>query len=113
MQGNRIPVAVSHGEGYANFSQQGDAARVIAAARFVDNHGAPTELYPFNPNGSAGGLTSVTTSNGRFTAIMPHPERVTRNVMMSWAPANWGERDSGGAFSPWMRAFRNARVWMK
>ncbi|ARP90380.1 phosphoribosylformylglycinamidine synthase [Bordetella genomosp. 9] len=113
MAGTRVPVAVAHGEGYANFARQGDPSRVIAAARYIDNRGAPTEVYPFNPNGSPGGLTAVTTPDGRFTAIMPHPERVTRNVMMSWAPEKWGERDSGGAFSPWMRAFRNARVWMK
>jgi len=108
-----VPVAVAHGEGYANFARQGNATGVIAAARYVDNRGLPTDAYPFNPNGSAGGLTAVTTPDGRFTAIMPHPERVTRNVMLSWAPATWGERDSGGAYSPWMRAFRNARVWMK
>jgi phosphoribosylformylglycinamidine synthase len=113
MAGTRVPVAVAHGEGYANFARQGDPATVIAAARYVDNRGAHTEVYPYNPNGSPGGITSVTTPDGRFTAIMPHPERVTRNVMMSWAPEKWGERDSGGAFSPWMRAFRNARVWMK
>ncbi|AOB31768.1 phosphoribosylformylglycinamidine synthase [Bordetella sp. H567] len=112
MAGTRTPVAVAHGEGYANFARQGDPAQVIAAARFIDNRGAYTEAYPYNPNGSQGGLTAVTTPDGRFTAIMPHPERVTRNVMMSWAPEKWGDRDSGGAFSPWMRAFRNARVWM-
>ena len=113
MAGTQVPVAVAHGEGYANFARQGNATGVIAAARYVDNRGLPTDAYPFNPNGSAGGLTAVTTPDGRFTAIMPHPERVTRNVMLSWAPATWGERDSGGAYSPWMRAFRNARVWMK
>lgn len=113
MAGTRTPVAVAHGEGYANFARQGDPAQAIVAARYVDNRGAHTETYPYNPNGSPGGITSVTTPDGRFTAIMPHPERVTRNVMMSWAPEKWGERDSGGAFSPWMRAFRNARVWMK
>ncbi|WP_459614285.1 phosphoribosylformylglycinamidine synthase [Bordetella sp. 2513F-2] len=112
MAGTRVPVAVAHGEGYADFSQQGDAQRVLAAARFVDNYGQPTEAYPYNPNGSPGGLTSVTTADGRFTVIMPHPERVTRNVMMSWAPAKWGEADSGGAYTPWMRMFRNARVWV-
>ncbi|CAM3439993.1 phosphoribosylformylglycinamidine synthase [Bordetella sputigena] len=113
MAGTRTPVAVAHGEGYANYARQGDPSQTIVAARFVDNRGAHTETYPYNPNGSPGGITSVTTPDGRFTAIMPHPERVTRNVMMSWAPEKWGERDSGGAFSPWMRAFRNARVWMK
>jgi phosphoribosylformylglycinamidine synthase len=113
MAGTRTPVAVAHGEGYANFARQGDPGKVIATARFVDNRGTHTERYPFNPNGSPGGIASVTTPDGRFTAIMPHPERVTRNVMMSWAPEKWGDRDSGGTFSPWMRAFRNARVWMK
>ena len=71
--------------------------------RFVDNHGRPTEAYPVNPNGSPGGLTAVTTADGRFTALMPHPERVFRNVQMSWTS---GERS---APSPWMRIFENAR----
>lgn len=113
MEGARIPVAVAHGEGFADFSQQGDASRVLAAARFIDNRGQATEAYPFNPNGSPGGLTSVTTADGRFTVMMPHPERVTRNVMMSWAPEKWGSADKGGAYSPWMRIFRNARAWLK
>ena len=112
MEGTRVPVAVAHGEGYANYSKQGDASKVLVAARFIDNYGNPTEAYPFNPNGSPDGQTSVTTADGRFTVIMPHPERVTRNVMMSWAPQQWGEADSGGAYSPWMRMFRNARVWV-
>jgi len=110
MAGARIPVAVAHGEGFANFAVQGDPAKAIAAAHYVDNRGARTEAYPFNPNGSPDGLTSVTTADGRFTVIMPHPERVTRNVMMSWAPQTWGTADTGGAYSPWMRFFRNARV---
>jgi phosphoribosylformylglycinamidine synthase len=59
---------------------------VQRAMRFVDHHGQPTEAYPFNPNGSPGGLTAVTTADGRFTALMPHPERVFRNVQMSWTP---------------------------
>ncbi|CAB3893378.1 Phosphoribosylformylglycinamidine synthase [Achromobacter insuavis] len=113
MEGARIPVAVAHGEGFADFSQQGDAGRVLAAARYIDSRGNATEAYPFNPNGSPGGLTSVTTADGRFTVMMPHPERVTRNVMMSWAPEKWGNADSGGQFSPWMRIFRNARAWLK
>lgn len=113
MEGARIPVAVAHGEGYANFSQQGDASRVLVGARFVDNHGKATDTYPFNPNGSPGGLTSVTTEDGRFTVMMPHPERVTRNVMLSWAPEQWGSADTGGVYTPWMRMFRNARAWLK
>jgi len=106
MGGSRLPIAVAHGEGYANFAHRGDPAKAIAALRFVDNHGKPAEAYPFNPNGSAGGITSVTTADGRFTALMPHPERVFRNLQMSWTPGNVSE------FSPWMRLWRNARKWV-
>jgi phosphoribosylformylglycinamidine synthase len=84
MAGSRVPIAVAHGEGFADFSQRGDARRVRAAMRFVDGTGAPTEAYPANPNGSPGGLTAVTTPDGRFTALMPHPERVFRNLQMSF-----------------------------
>ena len=106
MAGSRMPIAVSHGEGFANFSQRGDAAKVHRAARFVDHTGAPTEVYPFNPNGSPDGLTAVTTPDGRFTAMMPHPERVFRNIQMSWTS---GDKS---APSPWLRMFRNARKWV-
>ncbi len=106
MEGSRLPVAVAHGEGYANFAYRGDESKVIGAMRFVDNHGAPTENYPFNPNGSPGGLTSVTTSDGRFTALMPHPERVFRNVQLSWTSG-----DVSG-LSPWSRIWGNARKWV-
>jgi phosphoribosylformylglycinamidine synthase len=106
MAGSRLPIAVAHGEGYADFSQRGNPARVLRAMRYVDHHGRPTEAYPLNPNGSPEGLTAVTTADGRFTALMPHAERVARNVQMSW---------SGGdvsAPSPWMRMFGNARKWV-
>ncbi|MCT9809055.1 phosphoribosylformylglycinamidine synthase [Acidovorax sp. Be4] len=106
MAGSRLPIAVAHGEGFANFSERGNAAQALAAMRFVDNHGQPTEQYPFNPNGSAGGLTAVTTADGRFTAMMPHPERVFRNVQMSWTTGDKSE------LSPWMRVWRNARKWV-
>ena len=106
MAGSRLPIAVAHGEGFADFSQRGDAATVHRAMRFVDHHGAATEAYPFNPNGSPGGLTAVTTSDGRFTALMPHPERVFRNLQMSWT---LGDRS---AHSPWLRMFGNARKWL-
>jgi phosphoribosylformylglycinamidine synthase len=105
MAGSRLPIAVAHGEGYANFKHRGDPTKAIAAMRFVDNHGQATERYPFNPNGSAGGLTSVTTADGRFTALMPHPERVFRNIQMSWTS------DDRNELSPWMRIWRNARKW--
>ncbi len=103
MAGSQLPIVVSHGEGYANFTQQGDAQQVIAALRFIDHAGHITERYPFNPNGSAAGLTAVTTADGRFTAMMPHPERVFRAEQMSWRPAAWQDD------SPWMRMFYNAR----
>ena len=110
LAGMRLPIAVAHGEGYANFGQRGDAARVQPVLRYVDHHGAPAEAYPLNPNGSAGGLTGVTTPDGRFTALMPHPERVFRNVQMSWTDL----AATGGlvATSPWLQLWRNARRWV-
>ncbi|WP_347353355.1 phosphoribosylformylglycinamidine synthase [Intrasporangium sp.] len=106
MAGSLIPIAVAHGEGYADFSAQGDAATVARAVRFVDHHGAPAQTHPHNPNGSPDGLTAVTTPDGRFTAMMPHPERVVRNIQLSWT-CTPVEQDS-----PWLRMFRNARVWV-
>jgi phosphoribosylformylglycinamidine synthase len=110
MEGSRIPIVVAHGEGFADFSQQGDIAKANVALRFVDNHGAATQTYPLNPNGSPQGITSVTTVDGRFTVLMPHPERVFRTATMSWAPDAWKQIADGG--SPWMRMFRNARKWV-
>lgn len=106
MAGSRLPIAVAHGEGFANFARRGDPVRAIAAMRYVDHHGQATETYPLNPNGSPGGLTAVTTADGRFTAMMPHPERVFRNVQMSWTSGD------AGAASPWLRIWRNARKWV-
>ncbi len=106
MAGSRLPVAVAHGEGFANFKYRGNAAKAIAALRYTDNHGAATEVYPFNPNGSAGGLTGVTTADGRFTAWMPHAERVFRNVQMSWNGLDANDH------SPWMQLWHNARRWV-
>jgi phosphoribosylformylglycinamidine (FGAM) synthase-like amidotransferase family enzyme len=90
--------------------EQGDAAKVLSAMRFVDNHGQPTETYPLNPNGSRGGLTAVTTADGRFTAMMPHPERVFRTLQFSHYPIAISESNSG--FSPWMHVWANARAWV-
>ncbi len=106
MAGSRLPIAVSHGEGFADFSQRGDAGKVARAMRFVDHQGQPTQTYPLNPNGSPDGLTSVTTADGRFTVLMPHPERVFRNIQLSWTSGDVSE------LSPWMRMFRNARAWV-
>jgi phosphoribosylformylglycinamidine synthase len=105
MAGSRIPVAVAHGEGRAVFNERGDVKKVSVAARFIDNEGRVTEAYPLNPNGSPKGVAGLTAANGRVTVLMPHPERVFRTAQMSWAPKEWGED------SPWMRMFRNARVW--
>jgi len=106
MEGSRIPIAVAHGEGFADFSQRGDPKAVHRAMRFVDHLGHATETYPHNPNGSPDGLTAVTTADGHFTVLMPHPERVFRNVQMSWTSG------SAEARSPWMRMFGNARGWV-
>ncbi len=106
MAGTQTPIAIAHGEGYADFSQTGNIDEVVAAMRFVDNQGHVTESYPYNPNGSLQGITSVTTLDGRFTVLMPHAERVFRSVQHSWHPESWGED------APWMRMFRNARKWV-
>jgi phosphoribosylformylglycinamidine synthase len=108
MEGSRIPVALAHGEGYAEFrdARQMAAAEPLVSLRFVDHRGMATERYPYNPNGSPRGITGLTTADGRFTILMPHPERVFRTVQMSWHPEPWGED------SPWMRMFRNARAWL-
>ncbi|MDO6836513.1 phosphoribosylformylglycinamidine synthase [Pseudoalteromonas carrageenovora] len=107
MAGSRMPIAVSHGEGHAEFAN--DAATQAAlesgtvAVKFVDNYGTPTTQYPANPNGSPEGITGITSTDGRATVMMPHPERVFRAVANSWHPDEWQED------SPWMRMFRNAR----
>jgi len=110
MQGARLPIVTSHGEGRAEFSSADAQAAFIAAnkvpARYVDNYGSPTEVYPMNPNGSAEGIAGATSANGRVTMLMPHPERVHRTSQHSWAPEEWGEH------GPWLRMFRNARLWV-
>ena len=103
MAGSRLPVATAHGEGRARFESAADLEQAIVAMRYVDNRGSATERYPANPNGSPRGITGLTTADGRFTIVMPHPERVFRSVQMSWAP------DGAAEDSPWMRMFRNAR----
>ena len=106
MAGSRIPIVTAHGEGLAAFADQEARARALTCLRFVDNRGAPTETYPLNPNGSPGGVTGLTTPDGRFTILMPHPERVFRAVQCSWRPETSADE------SPWLRIFRNARVWV-
>ena len=110
MAGSRMPIANAHGEGYAAFAQPAQRELVeqqgLVAVRYVDSDGKATERYPYNPNGSPGGITGLTTPDGRFTILMPHPERVRRTVQLSWQPPGLGED------SPWMRMFRNARRWL-
>ena len=106
MAGSTMPIVNSHGEGRVLWYKPEDAAKAFVAARYVDSHGNPTEVYPLNPNGSEGGVTSLTTADGRATIIMPHPERSHRAVQLSWHPRNMGED------SPWMRMFENARGWV-
>jgi len=110
MEGSRMPIAVSHGEGHAEFSSDEaiDAANNsgTVSIRYVNNYGEVTETYPANPNGSVDGITSLTTTDGRVTIMMPHPERVFRTVANSWHPDSWGED------SPWVRMFRNARKFI-
>ncbi len=110
MTGSRIPIAIAHGEGRAEFVSAETLGQLQASSgvvmRYVDFQGQPTEIYPNNPNGSPEGITGLCNTDGRFTIMMPHPERVFRTVQHSWHPDDWGED------SPWMRMFRNARVWL-
>jgi phosphoribosylformylglycinamidine synthase len=126
MAGSRMPIVVSHGEGYADFSsditpasghesslklrfggsKKLQAAQELVTLRYVDNYGKPTETYPLNPNGSPQGITGLTTPDGRFSIMMPHPERVFRAIQNSWYPSEW--REDGA----WLRMFRNARKWV-
>ena len=106
MAGSRIPVAVAHGEGRAVFDGVIDQSAVDVSLRYVAGDGRVAEAYPANPNGSPDGIAGVTSRDGRATILMPHPERTLRSANFSWAPADWPED------SPWLRMFRNARVWL-
>ncbi len=112
MEGSVLPVAIAHGEGFAEFASAPAAdafsASGLVSARYVDNHHAVTQHYPLNPNGSPHGMTALTTTTGRVTILMPHPERVFRTTQHSWAPAAWTTSEN----SPWMRLFQNARTWV-
>jgi len=105
MAGSRIPVAVAHGEGRAEFDSAADRAAARVALRYVDGNGEVAAKYPLNPNGSPDGITGLCSDDGRATILMPHPERVVRSVNLGWHPSGWGDD------SPWMRMFRNARAW--
>lgn len=111
MQGAILPVIVAHGEGqavYADMSAHQAALQANAVAlQYADPQGNPTDVYPYNPNGSLGGITALTTTDGRVTIMMPHPERVFRTATYPWHPDTWGEN------GPWLRMFQNARVWVE
>ncbi len=108
MAGSQMPIVVAHGEGYADFGSATrlKAAQDLVSLRYVDNHGQTTETYPLNPNGSPQGVTGLTTPDGRFSIMMPHPERLFRAVQHSWHPAGWQENGA------WLRMFQNARKWV-
>jgi phosphoribosylformylglycinamidine synthase len=110
MEGSRLPIAVAHGEGRAHFQSDADLAKARAqnqlCLRYVDNYGRPAERYPHNPNGSPEGLTSLSSADGRATIMMPHPERVFRNVQLSWRPPEWASEEG-----PWLKLFQNARAF--
>ena len=110
MQGSKMPIAVSHGEGRAEFAQASGLDTTLnnntVALQYIDNYGKVTQQYPANPNGSPAGISGLTSLDGRATIMMPHPERVFRTVANSWHPDDWQED------SPWMRMFRNARVYL-
>jgi phosphoribosylformylglycinamidine synthase len=108
MEGSRLPIVVSHGEGRVEFASDAQKASAMqfVSAHFVNHYGKPTETYPFNPNGSASGATAFTSEDGRCLIMMPHPERSFRAAQLSWHPKEWAK------FSPWLKLFLNAREWM-
>ena len=110
MEGSILPIATSHGEGRTQYHQMNDRKALDQqnqiSLRYVDNYGRPSELYPSNPNGSAGGLAGFCSEDGRATIIMPHPERVIRKQQHSWCPPDWEED------GPWLEIFYNAREWI-
>jgi phosphoribosylformylglycinamidine synthase len=107
MEGSRLPIVVAHGEGFAQFKDENqlEAAEEYVTLRFVDGHGVTSETYPINPNGSPQGITGLTSEDGRFNILMPHPERTHRVENFSWHPEAWTR-------SPWLRMFENVRVWL-
>jgi phosphoribosylformylglycinamidine synthase len=106
MVGSRIPIVVAHGEGYAEFGDSKKQKAALVTLRYVDHAGKATETYPLNPNGSPQGITGLTTLDGRFSIMMPHPERVFRAIQNSWFPREWQENGA------WLRMFQNARKWV-
>lgn len=117
MKGTTMPIALSHGEGRAEFdgaSSQSNAGQALfddnlVSVRYVNNHLKPTETYPANPNGSPLGIAGIRSKDGRVLAMMPHPERCVMNPG-SWVPP--GAQEEWGDFGPWIRIFQSARRWV-
>ena len=107
MQGSQLPIVVAHGEGRVKHQNDQSASNTIATLQYIDHSGNVTESYPMNPNGSPDGQTGFTTNDGRFTIMMPHPERVFLKKQYSWLPDDWTAENG-----PWMRIFYNARNWL-
>ena len=107
MHGSQLPIVVSHGEGFADFTDSGQIDKVQVALRFINNNGLVSETYPYNPNGSPDGITALTNTDGRVTIMMPHPERTFRTKLMSWHDKSWGE------LGPWFKIFTNAYDFVK
>ena len=111
MEGSTLGIWVAHGEGRAYFPSETVLdqmlAQMLAPIRFVDDEGKPTESYPFNPNGSRFGITGITSQDGRFLAMMPHPER----IFLPWQWPYWPKDWQSLSFSPWLKLFQNARAW--
>ncbi|WP_226469162.1 phosphoribosylformylglycinamidine synthase [Luteimonas panaciterrae] len=103
MAGSRIPVAIAHGEGRAEFADAIDRTASRVALRYVEGDGSPAASYPANPNGSMDAVAGLCSEDGRATILMPHPERTLRTANLSWSPREWSED------SPWLRMFRNVR----
>ena len=111
MKGSKLPIAVAHGEGRAQFQTlQEQKDFQLDVIHYVDNYGKITENYPFNPNGSPNGIAGITNSNGRVLAMMPHPERVCRKESNSWYPIEQGKE--WGQYGPWIELFKSAREWV-
>ena len=106
MAGACMPIPVAHGEGRVRFANEQDADQALCSLAYVDASGKPTAMFPLNPNGSDAGQTAFTTTDGRVTIMMPHPERAFLNKQMSWRPPEWS------AQTPWLRMFQNARAWI-
>jgi len=110
MNGSRMPIVVSHGEGRTSYTQAESKNAIdqgIVCLNYITNSGDVADHYPANPNGSELGLTGLTTTDGRVTIMMPHPERVFLKKQFSWLPDNWKQEES-----PWMQMFVNARKWV-